>query len=93
MKTPESVAKEFKAIVLQEKKMKQYEGAFYYKESEILIGMLLVFLRNEFTTLDKPKFLHLCDMASSYRPVAPHTFLTYISMRKKEKKNVTLAKL
>lgn len=97
MKTPESVTKEFKAIVQQEKKMKGFSGndvikkENYYFERDVLNKLLVQFLRNDFTTLNKEKFLKLCDMCSTYRPVAPFSFLVSISMRKKEQKSLVKA--
>lgn len=86
MKTSPEITKDFKAIEAQEKKMKTFSGSpQYYDEQKILNEMLIKFFRTEFTTLPMEKFLCLCDMVSTYRPVPPFSFLVSISMRKHDR--------
>jgi len=87
----ETVAKEFSKI-LKVKKELQKEALKgdnnhqkYYVLENTLKAMLRDFLRTEFTTLSKEKFLILCDLVSSHRPVEPFSFLVSISIRKKTK--------
>lgn len=78
------ISKLFSGILKQEKKIKSLEGSKdYWKEREVLVESLRSFLREDFTKLPKEKFLKLCDMASTYRPVQPFSFLVSVSMRKK----------
>lgn len=82
------VRKLFSDILKQERKMKKMDNSAdnteFYKEREILVDMLRKFLYVEFTTLSKAKFLKLCCLVSSYRPVQPFSFLVSISMQCKD---------
>jgi hypothetical protein len=58
----------------------------YYNEREIFVEALRKFLYQDFTELNKENFLWLCDRISTFRPVAPFSFLVSISNRKSKKK-------
>lgn len=47
----------------------------YYQLQEMLNNELREFLRLNFSYLNTKQLLKLCAMVSSYRPVAPHSFL------------------
>ncbi len=80
----ETVNKDFKALTKQVAKLNALSGSNeYYVQRDVLVDMLIQFLRTEFTQLNKPNFLKLCDMVSTYRPVQPFSFLVSISIRKK----------
>lgn len=77
------IKKQYAAILKAEKTMLKYLGKDeYFKHQQTLKDLLVQFLRTEFTTLPKEKFLKVCDLVSSHRPVAPFSFLVSISMRK-----------
>lgn len=58
----------------------------YYNERAIFVEALRKFLYHDFTELNKENFLWLCDRISTFRPVAPFSFLVSISNRKSKKK-------
>jgi hypothetical protein len=58
----------------------------YYAERAIFVEALRKFLYHDFTELNKENILWLCDRVSTFRPVAPFSFLVSISNRKSRKK-------
>lgn len=90
-----TVNQKFAMIVKTEKKLLKYANCDYTKDKEgydmyftiqeHLKKQLTELLYTDFTTLSKEKFLHLCDLMSTHRPIAPFSFLVSISNRKKNK--------
>lgn len=89
MKTPTEtmLQTQYTELLITEKQMlkhsKDKDLNTYFQIQERLKEQLKQFLKLEFTDLPKAKFLHLCDLVSTHRPVAPFSFLVSISMRKK----------
>jgi hypothetical protein len=81
----------FKAIMKVKKKLNKlsvkpnsgYDDKVWELDKQ-LKELLREFLRMEFTLLSKERFLTLCDLVSSHRPVEPFSFLVSVSLRKKE---------
>lgn len=77
---------EFAGLARQLAKLKKMEqNEKYWAERENFVENLKAYLKEEFTELPKSKFLTLCDMVSTYRPVQPFSFLVSISLRSKTK--------
>jgi hypothetical protein len=84
----EEMKKQFAELKKGYVKLQKFEGDndAYYTEREIFVKALQKFLYLEFTELTKENFLWLCDRISTFRPVAPFSFLVSISNRKSKKK-------
>jgi hypothetical protein len=87
----ETINEQFKNLKKEYAKLQKLEGASqgfdaYYVEREKFVNTLRKFLYTDFTELSKENFLWLCDRVSTYRPVAPFSFLVSISNRKIKKK-------
>lgn len=90
-----TVAQQFAMILKTKKNLQKYANCdhtkdkagydMYFTIEDHLNKMLREFLYSDFTSLSKEKFLQLCDLVSSHRPVAPFSFLVSISNRKKSK--------
>ncbi len=88
-----TVGQKFSMILKTEKKLNKYKDCasdkdkagydMYFVIQDHLKKQLVELLYTDFTTLSKEKFLHLCDLVSSHRPVQPFSFLVSISNRKK----------
>lgn len=87
----ETLQKQFAELKKAYAKLHKMEGGentnAYYAEREKFVELLRKFLYLDFTELNKKNFLWLCDRVSTFRPVAPFSFLVSISLRnsKKEK--------
>lgn len=64
---------------------KRYDMAgrsdLYYETVEALNSELSKLARENFVLLTKPELLRFLSLCSSYRPLAPHSLLTIISMQ------------
>lgn len=86
----ETMQKQFSDLKKGYAKLKKLENLVcnevYYAERELFVKALQKFLYTEFTELSKENFLWLCDRVSTFRPVAPFSFLVSISNRKHKPK-------
>lgn len=86
----EEMQKQFAELKKGYAKLQKLEGNTgnndaYYAERENFVRALQKFLYQPFTELSKENFLWLCDRVSTFRPVAPFSFLVSISNRKSKK--------
>lgn len=90
----ETLRKQFADLKKGYAKLQKFENGSmgsdaYYAERENFTNLLRKFiLYQEFTELNKENFLWLCDRVSTFRPVAPFSFLVSISNRKRKQKKV-----
>lgn len=73
--TPELLNQLFALIYKWHEDLMLIEGDEYYKQHEGIKKQLVLFLREDFSTLSTQDLLKLISMVSTYRPVAPHSFL------------------
>lgn len=84
LKKKKELSKSFAELKKDFAKLKKLEGndSLYYPARDKFVEKLRKFLYLEFTELSKENFLWLCDRVSTFRPVAPFSFLVSVSMRK-----------
>lgn len=71
-----TLQQQYRAILKSEKTLIDSENKpTYYPNRDLFVKQLAAFLREDFSKLKTLELLKICSLVSTYRPVAPHSFL------------------